>query len=44
MTTTETKALPRLKQRYREEIRDSLQKEFGYANVMQIPGITKASW
>ena len=41
MTTTETKALPRLKQRYREEIRDSLQKEFGYANVMQIPGITK---
>ena len=41
MTTTETKALPRLRQRYREEIRDSLQKEFGYANVMQIPGITK---
>ena len=41
MTTTETKALPRLKQRYREEIRDSLQTEFGYANVMQIPGITK---
>ena len=40
MTTTE-KALPRLKQRYREEIRESLQKEFGYANVMQIPGLTK---
>jgi large subunit ribosomal protein L5 len=43
MTTAETteKALPRLKQRYREEIRDTLQKEFGYANVMQIPGVVK---
>ena len=41
MTTTEQKTLPRLKQRYREEIRDSLQKEFGYANVMQIPGVVK---
>src|SRR5690606_38712972 len=41
MTTTETKTLPRLKQRYREEIRDQLLKEFGYANVMQIPGVTK---
>ena len=40
MTTTE-KTLPRLKQRYREEIRGSLQKEFGYANVMQIPGVVK---
>ena len=33
--------VPRLKQRYREEIRDSLQKEFGYGNVMQIPGVVK---
>ena len=43
MTTAEKteKALPRLKQRYREEIRDSLQKEFGYGNVMQIPGVVK---
>jgi large subunit ribosomal protein L5 len=40
MTTAE-KTLPRLKQRYREEIRDALQKEFGYANVMQIPGVVK---
>ena len=32
---------PRLKERYRSEIRDSLQSEFGYANVMQIPGVTK---
>ena len=43
MTTAEAteKTLPRLKQRYREEIRGSLQKEFGYANVMQIPGVVK---
>ena len=44
MTTaekTEQKALPRLKQRYRDEIKDSLQKEFGYGNVMQIPGVVK---
>ena len=35
MTTVENteKTLPRLKQRYREEIRDALQKEFGYGNV-----------
>src|SRR6202166_856029 len=33
--------LPRLKQRYREEIKASLQKEFDYANVMQIPGVVK---
>jgi large subunit ribosomal protein L5 len=33
--------LPRLKQRYREEIKDALFKEFGYANVMQIPGVVK---
>jgi large subunit ribosomal protein L5 len=41
MTSTEQKQLPRLKQRYREEIRDALQSEFKYANVMQIPGIVK---
>jgi large subunit ribosomal protein L5 len=42
MTTAETtKTLPRLKQRYREEIKDALFKEFGYANVMQIPGLSK---
>ncbi len=32
---------PRLKARYREEIRDALNKEFNYANVMQIPGVVK---
>lgn len=32
---------PRLKTRYREEIRDALSTEFGYPNVMLIPGLTK---
>ena len=32
---------PRLKTRYRSEIRETLNKEFEYANVMQIPGVTK---
>jgi len=40
MTTAE-KVQPRLKQRYRSEIRDALHKEFKYGNVMQIPGVTK---
>lgn len=34
-------ALPRLKQKYRTEIAPALKGEFGYANVMQIPGLTK---
>ncbi|MGI5950820.1 MAG: 50S ribosomal protein L5 [Brooklawnia sp.] len=32
---------PRLKQRYRDEIRPALQEEFKYGNVMQVPGLTK---
>ncbi|ERS49117.1 MULTISPECIES: 50S ribosomal protein L5 [Corynebacterium] len=32
---------PRLKTRYREEIRKNLNEEFKYDNVMQIPGVTK---
>lgn len=32
---------PRLKTRYQNEIKDALQKEFTYENVMQIPGLTK---
>ncbi|HEV7361731.1 MAG TPA: 50S ribosomal protein L5 [Mycobacterium sp.] len=40
MTTAE-KVQPRLKERYRNEIRDALHKEFGYGNVMQIPTVTK---
>jgi large subunit ribosomal protein L5 len=39
-TTTEAPA-PRLKVRYREEIRSQLREEFGYRNVMQVPGLTK---
>jgi large subunit ribosomal protein L5 len=37
----EKRALPRLKQRYREEITKALQDEFKIANVMLIPGLTK---
>lgn len=40
MTTTET-ATPRLKDKYATEVRASLQEKFSYANVMQIPGVTK---
>ena len=32
---------PRLKTRYREEIRKTLNDEFNYDNVMQIPGVAK---
>ena len=32
---------PRLKERYRAEIAPALREEFGYANVMQIPGLVK---
>jgi large subunit ribosomal protein L5 len=32
---------PRLKLRYREEILPEMRKEFGYANVMQVPTLTK---
>jgi large subunit ribosomal protein L5 len=32
---------PRLKTKYREEILPALRDKFGYANVMQVPGLTK---
>ncbi|WP_257159277.1 50S ribosomal protein L5 [Corynebacterium cystitidis] len=32
---------PRLKARYREEIRGKMGEEFGYDNIMQVPGLTK---
>jgi large subunit ribosomal protein L5 len=32
---------PRLKTRYHDEIAPALREEFGYGNVMQIPGLTK---
>ncbi len=51
MTTTETESTaaavrprsepPRFKTRYREEILPALSDEFGYSNVMQVPGLTK---
>ncbi|MGN6244654.1 MAG: 50S ribosomal protein L5 [Motilibacteraceae bacterium] len=47
MTVTETstsdtpRVQPRLKTRYREEILPALREQFGYDNVMQVPGLTK---
>ncbi|MGI8308601.1 50S ribosomal protein L5 [Saccharopolyspora sp. ASAGF58] len=44
MTTLEKgaeKIVPRLKTRYREEIRQALNEEFNYSNVMQTPGVVK---
>ena len=36
-----TRSVPRLKQRYREEIAQALQDEFSYRNVMQVPTLVK---
>src|SRR3954462_3609698 len=36
-----TRELPRMLARYREEIAPALHSEFGYSNVMQIPGLVK---
>ena len=45
MATTDAapagKIQPRLKAKYNDEIKKQLQDEFGYANVMQIPGLVK---
>jgi large subunit ribosomal protein L5 len=46
MTTVENtanpaKTQPRLKVRYREDIRDALNQQFAYPNVMQIPTVVK---
>ncbi len=44
MTTTverPAKVAPRLKTRYREQVAPELLSEFGYANVMQVPGLVK---
>ncbi len=40
MTTAE-KVAPRLKVRYRDEIREALRQQFNYRNVMQIPTVVK---
>ncbi|MGD9606302.1 MAG: 50S ribosomal protein L5 [Leucobacter sp.] len=34
-------AQPRLKQKYRQEIVPALREEFGFANIMQVPGLVK---
>lgn len=36
-----SKYVPRLKQRFREEIVPAMMKRFGYKNVMQVPRLTK---
>jgi large subunit ribosomal protein L5 len=42
MTTTATATdIPRLKARYRAEIKPALQEQFSYGNAMQIPGVVK---
>jgi large subunit ribosomal protein L5 len=41
MTETATATKPRLKTRYTDEIKGQLQDQFGYANVMQVPGVVK---
>jgi large subunit ribosomal protein L5 len=40
-STPSTRVMPRLKVRYREEILPALKDEFSYANVMEVPGLTK---
>ena len=38
---TATGQIPRLKQRYRDEIVPELQREFAFGNIMQVPGVSK---
>jgi large subunit ribosomal protein L5 len=40
-TETEAPAVPRLKQRYNEEIREQLKDQLELANVMQVPSLSK---
>jgi large subunit ribosomal protein L5 len=39
--TAPTRTVPRLKQRYQDEIAPALREQFSYDNVMQIPGVVK---
>ncbi|MDU0314935.1 50S ribosomal protein L5 [Phycicoccus sp. M110.8] len=39
--TIAEKTAPRLKTRYSDEIKGQLLEQFGYANVMQVPGVVK---
>ena len=38
---SETATSPRLKGKYREEVLPALREQFGFANVMQVPGLAK---
>jgi large subunit ribosomal protein L5 len=40
-TATETREIPRLKERYRNEIAASLRDQFSYTNPMQVPRLVK---
>ena len=40
-TTSKKSAAPRLQQQYRDQIVGQLMKQFGYANVMEVPRLTK---
>ena len=40
-STTIERTAPRLRTRYREEIVPALREQFGYANIMQVPTVTK---
>jgi len=40
-TPAAPKTPPRLKQRYRDEIKPALREQFSYGNVMQVPGVVK---
>ena len=38
---SEAREIPRLQRRYQDTTRVALQKEFGYANLMQVPRLDK---
>jgi len=38
---TDARTTPRLKQRYRDEIKPALTQQFSYGNAMQVPGVVK---
>jgi len=40
-TSPAARTAPRLKQRYQDEVKSSLQEQFGHGNVMQVPGVVK---
>ena len=39
--TTTVRTAPRLKTKYRDDIKSALQEQFSYGNVMQVPGLVK---